>query len=163
MTSINELQFLEFSKELAKYFKTINQQWIEKMFTMESLDEDILSHPKKLVIEPGGRIWFAKHPSLGVVGTCAILKKSTGVFELTKMGVLDEARGLKIGEKLLQHALANIEAMNLDCLFLLTNSKCEAAIHLYEKNGFFHDPEILNHFGEAYSRCNVAMRYRKAQ
>ena len=45
-------------------------------------------------------------------------------------------------------------------LFLLTNKKCEAAIHLYEKNGFVHCEEIMQKFGCAYERCDVAMHYK---
>ena len=44
-------------------------------------------------------------------------------------------------------------------LFLLTNKDCEAAIHLYEKNGFTHCADIMDKYGSAYERCNVAMRY----
>ena len=46
-------------------------------------------------------------------------------------------------------------------MYLLTNSKCAAAIHLYEKNGFEHDAEIMATYGARYERCNVAMRYRR--
>ena len=38
---------------------------------------------------------------LGVVGACALRKTDVGEFELTKMGVLEAARGCKAGEFLL--------------------------------------------------------------
>lgn len=44
-------------------------------------------------------------------------------------------------------------------LYLLTNSKCAAAIHLYEKLGFTHDAGIMADYGARYERCNVAMLY----
>lgn len=153
------LIFHPFTPELAPYFQQINQQWIEKMFVMEDIDKEVLNHPQQYVIEPGGFIWFAEHPALGVVGTGALYKKAEGVFELTKMGVLEKARGAKVGELLLQHILHQAKAIAFNQLFLLTNSKCEAAIHLYEKNGFVHDTQIMEKYGKAYQRCNVAMKH----
>ena len=155
-----EIEFLPYSDKLAKYFLTINQQWIEDMFSMEAADTAMLTDPYHYVIKPGGKIWFARHPQLGVVGTCALLKKEEGVYELTKMGVTANARGLKVGEPLLQYVIAQAKQMKMSCLFLLTNKKCQAAIHLYEKNGFAHSEEIMQRFGAAYERCDVAMRYQ---
>ncbi|MFT4937752.1 MAG: GNAT superfamily N-acetyltransferase [Paraglaciecola sp.] len=161
--SLDDLKFLAFTPQLAIHFKTINQQWIEDMFVMEPVDQDILNHPQRLVIDPGGYIWFAKHATLGVIGTCALYRKGQNIFELTKMGVLDEARGLKAGEQLLQHVLNEAKRMKIETLFLLTNTKCQAAIHLYEKNGFVHDQQIMQRYGQAYQRCNVAMSYTPAE
>jgi N-acetylglutamate synthase-like GNAT family acetyltransferase len=76
------------------------------------------------------------------------------------MGVVESARGLKIGETLLQAVLDKSKAMNIENLFLLTNKKCAAAIHLYEKFGFEHSDFIMQRFASSYQRCNVAMLYR---
>ena len=76
------------------------------------------------------------------------------------MGVLESARGLKIGETLLLAVLAKSKAMKIENLFLLTNKKCEAAIHLYEKCGFEHSQLIMQRFASSYQRCDVAMLYR---
>jgi ribosomal protein S18 acetylase RimI-like enzyme len=48
----------------------------------------------------------------------------------------------------------------MDTLYLLTNRKCAAAIHLYEKLGFEHSEEIMRRYGQRYERCDVAMIYR---
>ena len=88
------------------------------------------------------------------------MKVADGVFELTKMGVLERARGRGAGELLLESALIRASTMNIETLYLLTNSKCVAAIKLYEKLGFVHDADIMKRYGAEYERCNVAMRYR---
>ena len=155
-----QISIVDFSPEFAPYFDSINSQWIEKMFVLEEVDKQVLRYPQHNIIDKGGRIWFAIHPTMGVVGTCALLKKQEGCFELTKMGVLENARGLKVGEILLQHVIQQAVLMKPECLFLLTNADCEAAIHLYEKNGFEHDKDIMNQYGKSYERCNVAMRYK---
>ncbi|TRY33182.1 bifunctional helix-turn-helix transcriptional regulator/GNAT family N-acetyltransferase [Aliiglaciecola sp. M165] len=157
--SEEQINIIEFKPTLASYFDVINSQWIEEMFVLEEVDKRVLRYPQKNIIEKGGKIWFAEHPSLGIVGTCALLNKGNGAYELTKMGVLKTARGLKVGEILLQHVIEQAQSLPLNCLFLLTNAKCEAAIHLYEKNGFVHDKEIMDSFGRSYQRCDVAMRW----
>jgi ribosomal protein S18 acetylase RimI-like enzyme len=153
------IEILPFTDELAPYFETINAQWIRQMFVLEDVDKQVLQQPRKYVIDEGGKIWFAKHPKLGIVGACALLNKGNGNFELTKMGVTDGARGLKIGEALLRFVIQEAKQLKLECLFLLTNAKCQAAIHLYEKNGFVHDKSIMQTYGKSYERCNVAMRF----
>ena len=153
----SDIEIIEYTPELKQDFYTINHQWISTMFKMEAADERALLEPEKEILEPGGFIWFARHHKLGVVGTCALIKKGENNFELTKMGVLESARGLKIGEQLLKFVIDFVRKNGFEC-FLLTNSDCEAAIHLYEKNGFSHDREIMEIYGASYNRCNVAMR-----
>jgi N-acetylglutamate synthase-like GNAT family acetyltransferase len=157
----NTIQIQAYSDELAPHFYTINAQWINEMFVLEDIDKQVLENPKKHIINKGGRIWFATHPDYGVVGACALLNKQNACFELTKMGVVPSVRGLKVGEALLQYVIEQSFKMNISTLFLLTNSKCEAAIHLYKKNGFSHDEQIMQRYGKQYERCDVAMRYSK--
>lgn len=153
------------------------------MFILEEIDKQVLGNPQHFIIDNGGYIWFAKASNeikaaelkpfqdnskpnntepaeySDVVGTCALLKRGEGAYELTKMGVLSSARGLKVGEILLQHVIEQAKFMQVKDLFLLTNKNCEAAIHLYEKNGFIHSKRIMDKYGAMYSRCDVAMEY----
>jgi DNA-binding MarR family transcriptional regulator/N-acetylglutamate synthase-like GNAT family acetyltransferase len=155
-----ELSILPFSDDLAGVFHDINAQWIESMFRLEPTDREVLENPRARIIDPGGDILFVEAAGLGVVGACALQKTGERQYELTKMGVLESARGRKAGEFLLQAVIARAEAMGAEKLYLLTNSACAPAIHLYEKLGFVHDAEIMQDFGIRYERCNVAMRYR---
>lgn len=155
------IECIPFEPSLAGAFRDINLEWISSMFTVEAMDTVALDHPQREILDRGGRIWFARHAEHGVIGTLAMLRREGEIFELSKMGVSAKARGLKVGETLLQYALAEIEILGIELLFLLTNWKCEAAIHLYEKNHFVHDDEIMQRFGKLYERCNVAMRYTR--
>lgn len=149
----------EFTDELAPLFYAINAEWITSMFALEQTDIDVLENPRARIIEPEGAILFIEAPGLGIVGTCALQQTSPGKFELTKMGVTAAARGLKAGEALLAAMIERAKAMGAEQLYLLTNHKCEAAIHLYEKAGFRHDAGIMAHYGARYARCDVAMEY----
>jgi len=149
----------EFDDSLAAAFHDINAEWISAMFRLEAADREVLENPRARVVDPGGAILFVEAPGLGVIGTCALRKEADGVFELTKMAVRESARGLKAGEYLLGAAIARGRELGADPLYLLTNKDCAAAIHLYEKNGFAHDADIMAKYGARYARCNVAMRH----
>lgn len=148
-----------FSDALAPQFYAINAAWIEAMFTMEAVDRDVLENPRARLIDTGGDILFVEAADLGVIGTAALRNAGGGNFELTKMGVTEAARGGRAGDFLLRATIARAHELGAETLYLLTNKRCEAAVHLYEKHGFVHDTEIMRRFGGHYARCDVAMRY----
>ncbi|MCJ8277923.1 MAG: GNAT family N-acetyltransferase [Bdellovibrionales bacterium] len=154
----SDVSIIPYSPELKSHFYDINKEWISSMFVMEPIDEEVLSNPDKYILNDGGQIWLASHPTVGIVGACALRKTGTSEFELTKMGVLQKARGLKVGEVLLKFVIDYVKENQIQLCYLLTNSKCEAAIHLYLKNGFEHSEEIMQRFGAQYERCDVAMK-----
>jgi GNAT superfamily N-acetyltransferase len=153
------VELLDFTDELAADFAAINAEWIEDMFVLEDTDREVLAAARERIVDPGGAILFARVLDLGVVGTCALQKTGERQYELTKMGVRASARGRKIGEFLLVAAIERARGLDARLLYLLTNRKAEAAIHLYEKLGFVHDAAIMERFGARYARCDVAMRY----
>lgn len=152
------LKIIPFEEKYKSHFYKINQEWISQMFQMEPIDELVLSQPEKMILDSGGYIWFAQHPELGIIGTAALRKTSQNEYELTKMGVYNKARGLKAGELLLKHVIEFVKEHNIENCYLLTNSACEAAIHLYLKNGFVHDKDIKDRHGSEYKRADVAMK-----
>lgn len=157
------LRIVPYCDDLAPVFADITQAWVEEMFTLEANDRAIIEDPRGTILDRGGEILFVEADGLGIVGTCALMPSEDRSFELTKMGVRSEARGRNAGAFILEAILDRARSLHargdLDGLFLLTNAKCRAAIHLYEKHGFQHDPEILARFGPRYARCDVAMSY----
>jgi N-acetylglutamate synthase-like GNAT family acetyltransferase/DNA-binding MarR family transcriptional regulator len=157
------LTLREYSDDLAPYFHDINAEWITDMFQLEATDREVLEQPRARIIDKGGVILFVEAKGLGIVGTCALQKTGEHSFELTKMGVRASARGLKVGEFLLRAMITRALQLGAEPLYLLTNTKCAAGIHLYEKAGFQHDADIMARYGARYARCNVAMRYVPSQ
>ena len=153
------LRLVEYDDRLAPDFDAITREWVTDMFTLEANDIKIIENPKSMILDRGGEILFVEASGLGIVGTCALMPVDGASFELTKMGVRAAARGLKAGEFLLQRVLERARQMPIGELFLLTNTKCAAAVHLYEKAGFVHDADIMERYGKRYARCNVAMSY----
>lgn len=154
------LAIREFSDDLAGAFHDINAEWIESMYRLEPTDREVLENPRARIIDPGGAILFVEAAGVGIIGTCALQKTSEGCYELTKMGVRAAARGGKAGAFLLRATIERALRMEATLLYLLSNRKSAAAIHLYEKLGFVHDEEIMRIYGSRYARCDVAMRYR---
>ena len=155
----SDLSIEPFTDALATTFHDINADWIETMFVMEATDREVLEDPRRHILQPGGDILFVRAADVGIVGAGALKKTGDREFELTKMGVLESARGRKAGEFLLDAIIGRAGELGAETLYLLTNRKCAAAIHLYEKVGFVHDAGIMARFGARYSRCDVAMRF----
>ena len=59
-----QIEIIEFEPSLAKYFKSINEQWINDMFVLEASDREILNAPDKVILDKGGKVYFAKHHAL---------------------------------------------------------------------------------------------------
>jgi GNAT superfamily N-acetyltransferase len=157
---MNDLRIIDYRDDLAGEFAAINAEWIAAMFVLEPHDRAVLENPRHHIIDRGGTVLFVEADGLGIVGAGALMPtEGTNALELTKMGVRESARGRKAGEFLLTALIDRAATLSADELYLLTNSKCEAAVHLYEKAGFVHSAEIMARFGATYERCNVAMAY----
>jgi GNAT superfamily N-acetyltransferase len=139
----------------ATAFRTLNEEWITRYFTLEKKDQETLGHPGKMILEKGGHIFMA-YLGHQAVGCVALIPIGDGVYELSKMAVSPELRGLGLGRRLLQHAIAQAKLIGAKSLFLGSNAKLASAVHLYESVGFRHvPPEKIPPM--PYTRANVFM------
>jgi len=135
-------------------FLRLNEDWIRKYFELEPGDREILSEPKTHILDPGGQICIAESSS-EVIGCCALIVIAPGELELAKMTVSESARGCGVGRQLLQFAIDEARRMGAHRLYLESNTKAAAAIHLYEQLGFRHLPAPVHQ--SKYARANVFM------
>lgn len=119
-------------------WKSLNIAWISRDYEVEQVDLDTLDFPEKYFINDGGAVLLAQREEDGeIVGTVALQPFGNGAFELAKMTVSEEVRGLKIGELLGIAALNRARQLGAKRVFLLSNaSKAYQAINLYFKLGF---------------------------
>lgn len=152
------LEIVPYAPALREHFYRLNAQWLERHFRIEDIDRAVLSDPERHILQPGGTIFFAR---LGeeVIGTCALLQESPGVFELTKMGVDETFRGLGAGRRLLDACIAEFHRRNGRTLFLESNSRLATAVRMYERAGFVMQPSVRP--GSHYERADVYMIYRQ--
>lgn len=151
MTKAN-INIIPFRDDLAVYFKELNLHWVRKYFSVEPMDEIMLSNPKENIIDKDGYIFFAEWKG-EIAGTFALLKEEKSVYELSKMAVDEKYQGKKIGNKMLDAAIQKAKELGARKLVLYSNTILHPAIHLYKKYGFVEVP-----LGSAeYKRSNIKM------
>jgi ribosomal protein S18 acetylase RimI-like enzyme len=148
------IKIVDYKNEYAKHFYDLNIEWLRTYFYVEPFDEEVLSQPNKYIIDKGGFIFFALK-EYKVVGTVALMPTNeNGILELTKMAVLPEERGQKIGQQLMQHCIDFAKSKNLKALLLYSNTKLENAIYMYRKYGF---KELQLEPNSPYKRSDIKM------
>ncbi len=150
--NIENLQIIAYEKAFAKDFYDLNVAWLKKYFYVEPYDEKVLSDPKKYVIDPGGFIFFAKYHNK-IVGVIALINQKT-FFELSKMAVLPEYQGLKIGLSLMNFCVEFAKNQQWKSITLYSHRKLVPAISLYRKIGF---KEVEVEKEVHYERANIKM------
>ena len=129
------LQIATFDPAYAVDFKRLNLVWLERYFQVEPLDSAVLSDPEKTIIKPGGMVFFALLDGV-VVGTCALIRHTERLFELSKSAVADRHQRKGIGTQLLSCAIAWARSQSIQKLFVETNTVLESAVRLYQRLGF---------------------------
>ena len=146
------LTIVDFDEQLSARFKELNVHWLKKYFVVEPIDEEMLSQPRKYIIDRGGHIFFAKVND-EIAGTFALMKSAESEYELSKMAVDEKFQGKKIGNQLLEFSISKAKELGAKKLVLYSNTILGPAIHLYEKNGFKEVP-----MGNSeYKRSNIKM------
>ncbi len=146
------IEIIPYAPEYNPYFKSINQAWLQELFSMEPIDISQLETPEETIILPGGTIIFAKLEG-EIVGTVALAKVEEGTFEMIKMGVIPKAQGMGVGLGLGKSIIEKAKEMGGRKLVLYSNSKLQAAIRIYQKLGF---TPVIPEEGK-YCRCDVKM------
>ncbi len=148
-----QVEIIPYSTELKEHLKTLNYEWLEEYFHVEEGDKVSLSDPQGQIIDKGGFIFFAKYGE-EIIGTASLLKKTNEIFELGKMAVSKNSRGLGVGNQLMEHCLEFAKQQAIRELILYSNTKLEPAIHLYRKFGF----EEIELEAGVYERGNIKMK-----
>lgn len=141
-------------------FARLNIEWLERWFVVEAIDREVLSDPETHILADGGRVLFAVDDDERAVGTVALKHEGQGVYELTKMAVEPDLRGVGVGRLLMQHALDVFRQLEGRELFLESSSLLGPALKLYESVGFVHHPAPRP--GSHYARADVYMVWEPA-
>ena len=155
-----QVRIERFRPEFREHFYRLNAEWLGKYYKIEPIDHAVLSEPEKHILAPGGQIFFALVGD-EVVGTCALMPESPGVYELTKMAVTEGHQGLGLGRRLIEAVIAEFRRLGGTELFLESQRKLQAALKLYESVGFEMQPGVKP--GTHYQRADVYMIYRGDQ
>ncbi len=151
-----EFVITNYSSQYDSDFKNLNEYWLQKYFSIEPYDHQLLSQPQQTIISAGGNIWFALVAEKAV-GTIAIIPSGDS-YEIAKMAVHPNYQGIGIGKKLLLQAISAIEAKGVSYAYLLTSSKLKAANHLYNKLGFHTMPPTKKDRNN-HKKCDMRWEY----
>ena len=153
MHTKDRISIESFKKEYISDFYALNKEWIEESWQLEESDINDLSNPGKYIIDKGGEVFFAIKNDK-VIATAAMVYMKRGIFELAKMTVAQECRGLGVANKLMDRSIDFAKENNADKIVLITNSSLVIARNLYDKYGF---KEIMLDSDKYGDRGNVKM------
>jgi GNAT superfamily N-acetyltransferase len=152
-----DVQIVEFLPEHKQRFKEINVQWITRTYVMEEEDIKTVEDPEGYILKNGGKIFIALYKEYPV-GTCAYLNLGNGVYEMVKMAVDENYRGLKIGKKIGEVSVRKIKELKPQKIILFSNRKGSAkAIEMYHKLGFIEVPLGTSEFTRADIRMEIVL------
>jgi putative acetyltransferase len=144
-----------FQKGDAAAFRRLNEEWITRFFRIEPKEEPILADPQSVILDSGGRIFFATAGER-CVGCCALIRIADQEFEVAKMAVEPSYQRAGIGRRLLVAAIEEGRNAGAHRLYLETNHVLTPAIRLYESVGFKHiDTNRI--IPSQYTRADVYM------
>lgn len=100
-------------------------------------DDELFALPASYA-RAGGAFWVALRAG-ELLGTCGVFPVAAGTYELRKMYLRGESRGLGIGKRLLDTAVEWTRAQGGTRMVLDTIDAMKQAIAFYEANGFVRD------------------------
>lgn len=148
------VRIVDYAPEYLRVFKRLNIMWINSHWSLEPHDLEVLGDPESNILSKGGYIFVAlvDDMPMGVVALCR-MEGGEYDYELAKLAVDPEARGIGLGEKLCRSALEKASQLGAVKIFLESNTLLKPAIGLYHKLGFTE----LKEYHPAYDRGDIQM------
>jgi len=145
---MSDLKIERWNDKYAKDFISLSLEWLEMYVSVEPIDLQILNNPHEYILDGGGEIFFALFEG-AVAGTVAMINQGNDKYELAKLCVTPQYKGLKIGEALIDACFNFAQSQGARSIELFTNSSLVPAIGLYKKMGFVEKVIELNKYEEA--------------
>ena len=153
-----DIEIIDYKDEHQPLFKELNLEWLDKYNLTETHDLMILDDPRGMVLDKGGFIWMAANYSR-IVGSAALIKEHSGVYELAKMGVTKDFQGRGISKLLIETCLQKAKAIGAEKVTLFSNHQLQRALKLYEKYGFQHTEVENSPYGSADVRMELILTH----
>lgn len=151
--SDSSIAIVGYEDRFADDFARLNREWLDAHGLYEEADGKQLYAPRREIIDAGGEIFIAVKDGQ-VVGTCALVRMSHGMFELAKLAVAREVRGAGLGRRLSAFAIERARKLGATRVALVSSTKLTTALRLYESMGFVHMPMPAH---QPYATADVYM------
>jgi N-acetylglutamate synthase-like GNAT family acetyltransferase len=147
------MKVVPYDPKYKKDFIEMNKQWITEMFVLEEEDLAVLNNIDQ-ALDEGGQIFFAIDDDENVLACCMIAPLSNGEWEIEKFCARGMYTGTGAGTACLKACMDYAKEKQVEKIVIVTNTKCEQAVHLYRKFGFTEVPVDKEKF--PYERGNIA-------
>lgn len=147
------MKIVPYDKKYLNDFIELNKLWISTMFVLEQEDMREFDAVEQ-TIAAGGNIFFALNDHDEVLACCMIGPRADGDWEIMKFAARGMYTGTGAGNACLHACMDYARQKGLNRIIVVSNHKCEAAVHLYRKNGFIEIPVDREKF--PFDRASIA-------
>lgn len=113
-----KIDIVSYEDQYLEDFKNLSYEWLEKYVSVEPEDERILNNPREVILNRGGHIYFAQDGNK-LVGTVALIRLDSKLFELAKLAVTEDYKGQGIGDLLMEVAIDKAGQLGAEKVLLL--------------------------------------------
>lgn len=153
MPTADAIRIVPYRPDHIAMWRSFNEAWlVAGGYALEAKDRLVLGDPQGSILDKGGFIFIAEREG-EPVGCCSLMAMADGGFEVGKMAVVEGARGLNLGWRLLEVCETAARTAGAPRLYLETNRTQTHAIALYRRFGFVDLPPQPT----PYARCDVWM------
>ncbi len=143
----NTVEIIHYEDRYHDILKKLTLEWLEG-FILDKEDVAFMDDPKSYVLDGGGFIFLAKYNG-EIVGTVSLLKVTEQQYELEKLCVTPQYKGLKLGKKLVEYAMGKCKEVGASQVVLYTTKRLAVAYQLYLNLGFYEIEQAHRKFLEA--------------
>lgn len=149
------MEVAEYSEGYRDAFVELNTAWLERFYTVEPVDREMMDHVDDLV-EKGAMVFFAKDGD-NVMATCMTMPIGDGVWEICKLAAVGQYTGTGAGSSVFSACMQYAISKGARKLSLISCRALKPAIHIYEKYGFKEVP--LNKAFWGAEKADIEMEY----
>ena len=152
------MRIVPFEAQYLPDFISLNEAWMNELFgEVEETDKKAFEDAERIVRE-GGQIFFALNDEGKAIACCMTRPLQEGEWEICKFAAAGMGTGKGAGAQCLAACIGYAEAMGALKLCVASHTKCEKAVHLYQKFGFCIVPYSFEKFG--LKRCNISLEMK---
>ncbi len=129
------MEIVQYDNRYAQDFVALNTAWIVSLFgQLEKEDIETFQNIEREIVN-GGMIYFATEND-EVMATCMTRHIGNELWEICKLAANEKYKGKGAGNAVFEQCMKYAIDHGAKKLFMISNSRLQAALHIYHKYGF---------------------------
>ena len=149
------MEIIQYRSEYRKDFVELNTAWLERFYTVEPFDREMMDRVEEL-IQGGGMVYFALENGK-VIATCMTVPLDGDRWEMCKLAAVGQYTGTGAGSAVFKACMDYAIYNGAKKLSLISCRALAPAIHIYRKFGFEEVP--LNKYFWGAEKADIEMEY----